>query len=67
MQLTTRQRIAISNAGKFYNLELARASRNRQNHFTAILHGEDGQFWVPATYREQSILEALGYENPGLN
>lgn len=60
--LTTRQRIALSNAGKFTSLALARNAAISQKYWVEVLLGDNGQFWVPATNREQSILQQLGYE-----
>lgn len=60
--LTTRQRIALSNAGKFTSLVNARNAAISQKYWVEVLLGDNGQFWVPATNREQSILEKMGYE-----
>jgi precorrin-6B methylase 1 len=62
MQLTTRQRIALSNCSKFSSLQFAVARSMDQEYWTTVLHGDNDQFWVPATPREASILIALGYE-----
>jgi len=60
--LTTRQRIALSNAGKFTSLANAQNAAISQKYWVEVLLGDNGQFWVPATNREQSILQKMGYE-----
>ena len=62
MQLTTRQRIALANCSKFSSLEFAVKRSMDQKYWTGVLMGENGQYWVPATPRELSILVAMGYE-----
>ncbi len=62
MQLTTRQRIALSNAGKYRNLSLAKSASMNQKYWTTVLMGEEGVYLVPSTPREASILISLGYE-----
>lgn len=62
MQLTTRQRIAISNCSKYTNLRFAKACSMNQKYWTTVLMGENDQYWVPATPREASILIKMGYE-----
>lgn len=62
MQLTTRQRIALSNAGKYRNLSNANNASMNQKYWVSVLMGEPGIYLVPATPREASILVALGYE-----
>lgn len=61
MQLTTRQRIAIANAGKFTRLDLAQHAAINQKYWVQVLRDQEGFYRVPATNREQSILEKLGY------
>lgn len=62
MQLTTRQRIALSNAGKYRSLANAKAASMAGKYWVQVLMGEEGVYLVPATPREGSILIALGYE-----
>lgn len=62
MQLTTRQRIALTNCGKFTNLKFAVSRSMDQKYWTTVLMGDNGQYWVPSTPREASILIAMGYE-----
>lgn len=61
-KLEMRDRNAIGNAGKFNSRANAESSRDKQKYNTNILQGEGGQFWVPATNREESILKRLGYQ-----
>lgn len=60
--LDQRDRNALGNAGKFTTRANAEAARNGQKYNTNIMQGESGQFWVPATNREESILKRLGYK-----
>lgn len=60
--LDARQRIALSNVGRFNSFALAQSAAISQKYWVEVLHGDDGKFWVPATNREQSILEKMGYE-----
>jgi len=60
--LTTKQRIAISNARKFTVLATAQRVAVEQEYWVEVLMGDNGQFWVPSNNREQSILAKLGYE-----
>lgn len=62
MELTTRQRIALKNAGRFRNLSLANQSSMNQKYWVSVLMGEPGVYLVPATPREASILVKMGYE-----
>lgn len=59
--LDMRDKAALSNAGKFNSLAMAKQSKDGQKYNTNILKGEGGQFWVPSTNREESILRRLGY------
>lgn len=62
MQLTTRQKIALSNAGKYRDLSNANHASMAQKYWVTVLMGEPGVYLVPATPREGSILVAMGYE-----
>ncbi len=61
-QLTTRQRIALANVGKYTSLALAQQQAISQKYWVEVLFGDNGQYWVAATNREQSILQQMGYE-----
>lgn len=60
--LPMRDKNAISNTGKFSKKDVAERSSMGQKYVTNVLQGESGQFWVPATNREESILKRLGYK-----
>lgn len=60
--LTTRQRIALANVAKYNSLELARHQAISQKYWVEVLMGDNCQYWVAATNREQSILQNMGYE-----
>lgn len=60
--LTTRQRIALSNARKFTSPATAQRVAIEQKYWVSVLLGDNGQFWVASNQRETSILVKLGYE-----
>lgn len=61
-ELPMRDKNALSNASKFNSKETAERVAMSQTYVTNVLQGESGQFWVPATNREESILKRLGYK-----
>ncbi len=58
----TRIQRAIKDAAKFQNWSLARSAAARQAHHVAVLLGDDGRFWVPATMADMERLIRAGYE-----
>lgn len=60
--MNTRQRIALSNAGKYRSLSNAKAASMAGKYWVQVLMGEEGVYLVPATPREGSILIQMGYE-----
>ena len=57
----TRIKIALANCSKYGNRARAFAAAERSRYIVPVLLGDDGLFWVPATTREASILQKLGY------
>lgn len=58
----TRIQRAIKDAAKFQSWGLARSAAARQVHHVAVLLGDDGRFWVPATMADMERLLRAGYE-----
>lgn len=60
--MATAETIALRNVSKFNGLANVVFQTENQKYRTNVLFGEDGQYWVPANHREESILVRLGYE-----
>lgn len=58
----TLTRIALRSASRFNTLASATSAARRQPHWTPVLLGDDGLYWVPGTNREAGLLIAAGYE-----
>lgn len=62
MDAKTRIQRAIKDAARFTSWGLARSLAARQAHPVAVLLGDDGRFWVPATMADMERLLSAGYE-----
>lgn len=58
----TRIQRAIKDAAKCRDWGAARRIAERQRHYVAVLLGDDGRFWVPATMADMERLLRAGYE-----
>ena len=54
--------LILNNTRKFNSYALALDTTFKQKYATRVLLGDNGQYWVPANRREESILIKAGYE-----
>lgn len=62
MTTERRTQIAVFNAAKYNSLKLAQACADNSRYIVNILMGDNGQYWVAANAREESLLIKAGYE-----
>lgn len=54
--------LALANVRRYSSLWVAKEAARYQKYWAPVLLGDDGKFWLPATYREASLLIRAGYQ-----